>query len=160
MTARLLSLALLPLLLCDCSLWREEGETRFAGDAVLSPALMREALHGKVDFARHVAPILAARCVACHGGPKAAGQWSLADAAQARDSGVIGGWIVAGQPAQSRILMALEEAHAKAPLMPPVGATLSADQRLVLSRWIQQGALWPVGPAGRVINPEEAASAP
>ena len=98
-----------------------------------------------VDFQREIRPILSDNCFFCHGPDKAS---RMADfrldtkegAFTARKSGSP---IVPGNPSASLIYRRIV-AESKAQLMPPVHSkrTLTAEQKDVIKRWIEQGATW------------------
>jgi mono/diheme cytochrome c family protein len=92
-----------------------------------------------VDFAREVLPILSDKCFVCHG-PDAHGDDALRlDSFEAATSDR-GGYrsIDSNQPAESE---ALKRIHSADDPMPPVDAEkqLTAAERDILSRWINQG---------------------
>src|SRR5439155_24232980 len=100
-----------------------------------SPAAARA---GPPDFDRDVAPLLAARCLDCHRGPKPKGGLDLS-----RKAGVLGGdgpVVVPGKPDESELWnrVAAEE-------MPPKKPLSDAEKR-VLREWIAGGAKWGTDP--------------
>ena len=117
----------------------------FLGNAALSVVLAAPAAAPRVDFQRHVRPILSDNCFHCHGPDKGTRFADLRldtrDGAFAERKG--GPVIVAGKPEASRLLQRVN--HEKAALrMPPPQAhkTLSPEQKEILRRWIEQGAEW------------------
>ncbi|GDY19656.1 hypothetical protein LBMAG56_10010 [Verrucomicrobiota bacterium] len=96
-----------------------------------------------VDFAREIQPLLASRCLDCHGAEKPKGGLSLASRAAALRGGKSGKpALVAGQPDASPLLARVTTTDADE-MMPPKGERLSAAQVTTLRRWIEQGAIWP-----------------
>ncbi|MFM7108495.1 MAG: DUF1553 domain-containing protein [Planctomycetaceae bacterium] len=94
-----------------------------------------------IDFSRDVQPLLARRCVACHGPDTQEGGLRLDDpraATAALDSGKRA--IVPGEPAASELLRRV--AATDDTRMPPEGSPLSADQVKTLTAWIAAGAAW------------------
>jgi len=95
------------------------------------------------DFATRVAPLLAAKCGACHG-PEAAESGYRIDlrerAVAGGDSGTAG--IVAGKPAESELFVRITTADRES-RMPAEGEPLSADEQAVVRAWIAAGAPWP-----------------
>ena len=96
----------------------------------------------EVNFARDVQPILASKCVQCHGPGVAEAGLRL----DARDAAVglldSGNHAVApGDPDGSELLrrVAADESER----MPPEGQPLDAEQIATLRQWIAQGAHWP-----------------
>jgi hypothetical protein len=96
----------------------------------------------RVDFSRDIQPVLAKRCVACHGpdtqeaGLRLDGQ---AGATAALDSGARA--IVPGDSAASEILARITSADPDVQ-MPPEGARLAPAQIDSIRRWIDDGAEW------------------
>lgn len=130
-----------------------ESETRPPGTTVLSPSALAEARSSPVDFAAHVKPILAAKCVACHTSVAQPGKMDLSSRAAATRSGALGLWIVPGQTEKSLLLTKVSNAPAHLQAMPPVGEQITRDELAILRKWITEGAPWPSGNAGLVIAP-------
>ena len=97
----------------------------------------------RIDFAKEVKPILAGRCMLCHG-PSMQMSGLRLDAREAAlkagDSGKKA--IVPGDSASSQLILRVsaEEAGRR---MPPVGEPLTAEEIESLRKWIDQGAEWP-----------------
>lgn len=102
------------------------------GDASLPAASER------VDFESEVRPILASRCLKCHGGDAPEGGLNLADRQSAIDSGAI----LPGQPDDSPLLQRVTAAD-PSERMPPEGKPLETEQLTTLRRWVASGADWP-----------------
>ena len=85
------------------------------------------------DFDRQIAPLLAAHCLDCHGGPGPKGDLDLS-----RKAGVVGegGSVVPGKPGESTLWerVAADEMPPKKPL--------SAADKALLKEWIEAGAAW------------------
>ncbi len=97
-----------------------------------------------VDFARDIQPLLADRCVKCHGPEKQKGGLRLDAKARAMQGGDDGKIIEPGKSAASRLIhlvAGLEEDT----VMPPKdkGERLTAAQIGLLRAWIDQGVNWP-----------------
>jgi hypothetical protein len=95
-----------------------------------------------VDFARDVRPLLARRCLACHGGIKREAGLSFAfrdDAFAPLADGLRA--IVPGRPDQSELLRRVSTRDTEE-RMPPKGERLAAAEIETLRRWIAQGAPW------------------
>ena len=95
-----------------------------------------------VDFARDVQPLLAKRCLACHGPDDAEGGLMLGShdsALAATDSGAPA--IVPGDAAGSELLRRVMS-HEEWEMMPPEGDRLTADEVATLRAWIDGGAEW------------------
>ena len=96
----------------------------------------------KIDFSREIQPLLAKRCVACHGPDTQEAGLRLDDQAGATrelDSG--GRAIVAGDSAASEILDRITSTDPDVQ-MPPEGARLTPAQVDSIRRWIDEGAEW------------------
>jgi hypothetical protein len=110
-----------------------------------APFLAVAAAPAKIDFQRDVRPILSDACFHCHGPDSSTRMAGLrldqrADATAERKSGRA---VVPGDPAQSLLWQRVNTKTA-AKLMPPAYShkTLTADQKDILRRWIEEGAGW------------------
>jgi mono/diheme cytochrome c family protein len=117
------------------------GETKAVWqDGAQPPETATDAPSGHVDFNRHIRPILAKHCFACHGPDDSHSGLrldSLENARLAADSGEPA--IVPGSSGESELVRRVrsEEPQER---MPPEGAPLSQEQIAWLSAWIDQGA--------------------
>jgi len=138
-------LRLIPVLLSvGCAAPRSgESETLLTGRNVLGALETRAALKETVDFSRHVKPILAAKCVACHDRESQPQGLHFNNYDSAIKSGALGVFIVPGHPERSPFLTTIKSAHTSSRSMPPVGERLTSEEVAILKRWIQQGARWP-----------------
>ena len=99
-----------------------------------------------VDFNRDIRPILSANCFSCHGQDadkrQANLRLDLREGATAARSG--GRAVEPGKPAQSTLIARVNATNALQ--MPPAasGHRLTAEQRSLLTRWVQQGAPYAV----------------
>ena len=92
-------------------------------------------------FTEVVAPVLAERCVGCHGGAKAKGGLRLDAFAQVMKGGDSGAAVVAGDPAKSNLLRYLDLPETDSKHMPPKGKVqVTDDEHLILSWWVEAGA--------------------
>ena len=92
----------------------------------------------RIEFNRDVRPILADACFHCHGPDKAKRKADLRlDTAAGKSV------VVAGKPAESELIRRIH-LTAKDEVMPPPssGRTVTAQQKEVLKKWIEQGAEW------------------
>ncbi len=94
-------------------------------------------------FESRVRPILVNRCQSCHGGGKAKGGLRLESRAEAMTGGLTGPAVVAGKPAESLLVDAIN--YGDVVQMPPK-SKLPAEEIAILTRWVELGAPWPVGP--------------
>lgn len=85
---------------------------------------------GTVMFREQVVPILVAKCGNCHVS-RARGQFSMATFEELSASP----HLVAGQPAASRMILAIETGE-----MPQGNLTVSPEELAILKKWIEQGA--------------------
>ena len=95
-----------------------------------------------VDFEREIRPILLARCFACHGAKKQESGLRLDIKKAAFDGGDSGKAIVPGKSKQSEFIRRVTSDN-KDERMPPEGKPLTDEQIAKLTRWIDQGAVWP-----------------
>ncbi|MFM7521740.1 MAG: DUF1549 domain-containing protein, partial [Planctomycetota bacterium] len=101
------------------------------------------AADGAALFRDRVAPLLAARCGACHGPAKAESGYRV----DVRERTIAGGdsgdpGIVPGSPATSALFGRITSTDREA-LMPADGEPLSADEVRLVEEWIAAGAPWP-----------------
>src|SRR6185503_20337267 len=80
-----------------------------------------------VEFERDIRPLLAERCVSCHGEKKQKAQLRLDRRADAMKGGENGPVIVAGKPGESALLKAVTSADADQ-IMPPKGDRLTEKE--------------------------------
>jgi hypothetical protein len=145
----LLAAALLP----ACQLKSPpESETAPADWTPLSEAAIASSKK-QISFATHVAPVLEAKCLACHSGSTAIAGYSLQNRVRAFEPGPAGPRIVPGHPDRSKLVTNISAAHASLDVMPPVGDRLLKVEKNILRRWIKQGAEWPSGPEGTLRVP-------
>ena len=96
-----------------------------------------------VDYQKQIRPLLAARCIGCHGPGKQRSGLRLDGPAALRKGGDSGPVIVPGDSSQSLLLQRVTAADA-GKRMPPRGVSLSVVDRQLLRDWIDQGAVMPV----------------
>lgn len=104
----------------------EPGE----GTDVASPTL----------YAAHIAPLLEARCVACHGAEKIKGKLRMDSLEELLKGGISGPALVAGDPAASRMMQLVQLPPEHDDIMPPKGDPLTGEEIRLLDWWIAQGA--------------------
>lgn len=119
--------------------------------SVKSSQPAKPAIAGKVDFVKHIKPVLETHCVSCHGPDKQRMGFRV-DTREAAFKGgkVYGPAIVPGSPPNSslyhRISMRPDrDIHDE--LMPPVRRKdpLTAVEIALIAQWITEGATWPNG---------------
>jgi hypothetical protein len=110
------------------------------------PVLAEGQTKGKapaVDFSRDVLPILSGKCFACHGADKEAGKGGVRlhtreQATRTARSGAIP--IKPGQPLQSEVVRRIFADDEEERMPPPGKRALTASEKELLRRWIEQGA--------------------
>lgn len=90
----------------------------------------------RVHFEKHVAPVLATRCISCHNDVDKKGDFSLANLKSLLASETV----VAGDPGGSSLLEAISGDE---PQMPKNAEPLEADEVAAIRQWIESGANWP-----------------
>ncbi len=88
--------------------------------------------------------MLVNRCQSCHGGEKSKGGLRLESKAEALAGGLTGPAIVPGKPEESLLVEAINYGDA---LQMPPKSKLPPEEITTLTKWVEQGAPWPVGPA-------------
>jgi hypothetical protein len=104
-----------------------------------------------VDFQREIRPILSDACYHCHGPDKNTRMANLR-------LDVPGPAIVAGKPAESKLWKRIDHANPALRMPPPQAhKTLTADQKSLIKRWIEEGAEykahWSFSPPARPAVP-------
>src|SRR6476620_10575956 len=96
----------------------------------------------KVDFASEIQPLLATKCVRCHG-PQTSEAGLRLDEREAALGKLESGnrAIVPGRPADSEILKRVTAEPSER--MPPEGEPLSEQQIATLRKWSEMVAVWP-----------------
>ncbi|GHC43380.1 c-type cytochrome domain-containing protein [Roseibacillus persicicus] len=121
-----------------------DSETQLDGKPVLSARVQAET-RSRIEFARHVKPILEERCVWCHDGSDKKMPYKLTN----REEAFKNKRIVPGKPNQSLFYLAASGQHPTLK-MPAVGIKIAPSDLEVLERWISAGAVWPEGAAGQL----------
>ncbi len=96
-------------------------------------------------FEKEVRPILANRCVACHGPEKQKSELRLDSRAAALAGGLTGPAVEPGKPEESLLVEAI--GYGEALKMPPK-SKLPEGEIATLTKWVAMGAPWPGGDAG------------
>ena len=109
--------------------------------------LILTAFAGDIDFARHIRPLLADRCYACHGPDAGQRQADLRlDEAKSATRQLESGHtaVVPGESKNSELVRRINSTDPDLQ-MPPAGSgkVLSREERQLLERWIQEGAEYP-----------------
>ncbi|NND97490.1 MAG: SUMF1/EgtB/PvdO family nonheme iron enzyme [Pirellulaceae bacterium] len=95
----------------------------------------------RIDFVKHIQPILEQQCVSCHSGEEPEGGLDLTTREMALDSGCIEPFASADSSLYTTTVLNKKDDA----LMPPqnAGGPLPSDMTKSLRLWIDQGALWP-----------------
>ena len=120
-----------------------------------TPATSGDNRRDPIDFERQIAPILAAKCLRCHGATKQSSGYRL----DVRGIALAGGElsapnIVAGDAAASPLLRYISGADDEIE-MPPSGAPLSEEEIALVRRWIDEGAAWPEDASAKLADPRD-----
>jgi uncharacterized membrane protein len=96
---------------------------------------------GVIDFERDIAPLLAKRCLECHGPKDAKNEFRVDDAES------LMGYVEAGDVGASALWTDYLRSEDPDMQMPPVshGGPLPATEWALIQVWIQEGAVWPSG---------------
>ena len=112
---------------------------------VAAPPAMADDDPAAVEFFEaKVRPLLVNRCQSCHGGGKAKGGLRLETRAEAMTGGETGPAIVPGRPDESLLVEAIQYGD---DLRMPPKSKLPPEEIATITRWVEQGAPWPVGRA-------------
>ncbi len=98
----------------------------------------------KIDFGKHIQPILRAKCYSCHGAEEQEGGLRLDISNRALAGGDSGRAIIPKDAANSSLLIRSARLGEDEP-MPPEddGTPLTPVEVSLLRAWIEQGAIWP-----------------
>ncbi|MCW0219963.1 MAG: SUMF1/EgtB/PvdO family nonheme iron enzyme [Prosthecobacter sp.] len=99
----------------------------------------------RIDFVKHIQPILEQNCVSCHNPEKDKGDFILSSKKEAFETGENAPNIVAFDLAKSALYHLTTLAEDEDDLMPPKksGGPLKKEEIAMLKGWIEQGAVWP-----------------
>ncbi len=119
--------------------WIDQGATWPAGVTL--------AVVAKVEFVKHIQPILEFNCVACHRDGHSKGGLRLDDKKLAFKGGDNGAGVVPGKPQESYVFTSTAVSTNDERLMPPLSKNgpLKKEEIDLLAAWIEQGAEWPDG---------------
>ncbi len=91
-------------------------------------------------FEKNVRPVLATRCLSCHGSQKQSSGLRLDSLAAAIKGGDMGSELTVGDPEKSRIVIAIRQTTALK--MPPAGKCTDKEIEAIAA-WVKMGAPWP-----------------
>jgi hypothetical protein len=95
---------------------------------------------GEEFFEKEIRPLLAEKCLSCHGGGKVKGGLRLTSKAGLLKGGESGPAVVPGKPDQSLLIHAVR--YLDTPRMPPT-EKLKEREIALLTRWVEMGAPYP-----------------
>lgn len=121
---------------------RDPGRATTPPEAMMDEPMAAPAAAGGPDFARDIAPILAARCTECHGDTKQKGGLRLDSPAAIRTGSKKGAVLVPGAPERSSLFTSVALPADDPDIMPARGEPLSAAQIALIKAWISAGALF------------------
>ena len=131
---RFLAVAAITAAVCtSCTMTRNPGATQ-------SP--------GELAFRRKVKPLLEHHCVHCHSDQKPLADLNFQKRATVLDPEKA--FVVPGQAEDSRLYRAVSRENAHPRVMPGDGWGITSEQKAALKTWIEEGAPWPEGRAGRI----------
>ena len=105
-------------------------------------------VRSEVFFENRIRPVLAGICFRCHGGERVSGGLRVDSGDALLEGGESGPAIIAGDPAGSLLLRAIERQADVSAMPPAVDQSLSAQQLEDFRSWILAGAVWPERVAG------------
>lgn len=118
-------------------------------------------IDGKSFYARHIHPVLDAKCVSCHGEGDVKGGLRVDTYELLIKGGQEGAVIVIGQPEKSILLQRVLLPHDHKKFMPAEGRTPLTDEEILLFKtWIAQGASPTANSLTGFVEPTEDASPP
>ena len=96
-----------------------------------------------MNYFGQIQPLLEAKCYSCHQGGKVKGDLRLDQHHYALEGGESDGpAVVPGDVEGSSLLYRISE-DAGDDIMPPKGDRFSAEEVALLTRWVEEGAVWP-----------------
>ena len=112
---------------------------------LIAPMLNAACASDSIDFVRDVRPILQQHCYSCHAAEKQKSGLRLDIKAEAFKGGeAYGPSIVAGKVKDSPLIQFVADPNADL-MMPPETDRLSDEEITTLSKWVEEGAVWPDG---------------
>ncbi len=100
----------------------------------------------RIDFVKHIQPILEQNCVSCHNDEKSKGDWIITTQKQTLTTGENAPNLIAFDADKSSLFTRTILADDDDDVMPPKkSGLLSKDQTALLKGWVEQGAVWPEG---------------
>lgn len=144
-------------LVCIVALTGAMSGCNSVGSGSSGASSARQAERDDTLFITKIKPILELRCLECHNdldAPDNAGL-SLQTRNAAMTTGRSGGALKPGDPDGSLLLKVLSYGHDHPIAMPPSPDKLWDDKKKLIHDWIEDGAVWPEPPRGRLIRPQD-----
>jgi len=105
-------------------------------------------------FEKEVRPVLAEHCYSCHGPKKQKSGLRLDSREFVLKGGEVGPVVVPGNPAASRLILAVNHVKQKdVEPMPGEGEKIPPAQIAALAEWVQQGLPWPTEAGPTIADP-------
>ena len=114
---------------------------------------MTIALTQPVDFAADVKPILTVHCLPCHHSGTLLSEFNLETRAKAFRATSQGLPLVPGYPEASLLWQLITSPHpikGSEDQMPSNGPRLTMEEKAIIHRWIEEGAVWPDNASGHL----------
>lgn len=94
----------------------------------------------KVDFEKEIAPLIVEHCIRCHNPGNEKGELSLTSLQPLKEKG----FLTPGKPGESYLLDVLHvDPETGKAEMPKEGQPLSKTEIALVTRWVEEGAVWP-----------------
>lgn len=156
LTIMIKNLLLILIISCAAGLSTYSDDAPSKAEYIESPTWPTKMPKGKIDFKKHVRPILIINCLECHNSKDSVknGNLSLETKKLALTTGMHPPVLVPGKPDKSRLISVLKNsdmAHHQA--MPPAPDKIWGIRMKILRRWIRQGADWPEDV--RLVHPKD-----
>jgi hypothetical protein len=100
---------------------------------------------GAINFVRDIRPIFEAKCYRCHGSGKQKSGLRLDLRSGAFEGGEFHQPTIVRGKAKASNLIRFVSGHDEEIRMPPKGDGLTKDEIATLTRWVEEGAIWPDG---------------
>ena len=125
--------------------WQTQRLKAWISEGSVWPEAKTLGVRPRIDFARHIQPILEVNCVSCHSGDDPEASYDISNQELAFSGGDQGEAIIPFQADDSLSFTMTTLDKDDDELMPPSdkGGPMKADEIERLREWINQGAIWP-----------------
>lgn len=120
----------------------QEGAEKTAKNGAVEAISNAERVDREIFFESKIRPVLIDRCLNCHGGQKTSAGLKVISRMDLTTGGDSGPAIEPGNASASLLIQAIGRKSDEVDAMPPK-VPLTADQVRDLTRWIDDGAIWP-----------------